>query len=75
MKVEVAGHTSSTGPAEYNQVLSERRAQSVADYLISTGLNADRFTVRGYGESEPVADNGTAQGRALNRRVELRILN
>ncbi len=75
MKVEVAGHTSSTGPAEYNLVLSERRAQAVADYLISRGLNADRFTVKGYGESEPVADNGTREGRARNRRVELRILN
>jgi OOP family OmpA-OmpF porin len=75
MKVEVAGHTSSTGPAEYNQVLSERRARAVADYLISTGLAADRFTVKGYGESDPVADNGTAEGRARNRRVELRILN
>jgi len=75
MKVEVAGHTSSTGPAEYNLVLSERRAQAVADYLVSKGLDADRFTVRGYGETEPVADNGTREGRARNRRVELRILN
>jgi OOP family OmpA-OmpF porin len=73
MKVEVAGHTSITGPAEYNQNLSERRARSVADYLISTGLAADRFTVRGYGEEEPIADNATREGRAKNRRVELRI--
>jgi OOP family OmpA-OmpF porin len=73
MKVEIAGHTSSTGPAEYNQNLSERRARSVADYLISTGLAADRFSVRGYGESEPIADNATREGRAKNRRVELRI--
>jgi OOP family OmpA-OmpF porin len=75
MRVEIAGHTSSTGPAEYNQMLSERRAQSVADYLISKGLDADRFTVKGYGESEPIADNTTREGRARNRRVEMRILN
>jgi OOP family OmpA-OmpF porin len=75
MRVEIAGHTSSTGPAEYNQMLSERRAQSVADYLISKGLDADRFTVKGYGESEPIADNATREGRARNRRVEMRILN
>lgn len=75
MKVEVAGHTSSTGPAEYNLDLSQRRAQSVADYLVSRGLAADRFTVRGYGEEDPVASNATAEGRARNRRVELRILN
>jgi len=75
MRVEIAGHTSSTGPAEYNQDLSERRARSVADYLISRGLDADRFTVKGYGESEPIADNATREGRARNRRVEMRILN
>jgi OOP family OmpA-OmpF porin len=75
MKVEIAGHTSSTGPDEYNLDLSQRRAQAVADYLISKGLNPARFTVKGYGESEPVADNGTREGRAQNRRVELRILN
>jgi OOP family OmpA-OmpF porin len=73
MKVEIAGHTSSTGPAEYNQALSERRAQAVADYLISKGLSADRFTVTGYGESDPVADNSSREGRARNRRVEMRI--
>ena len=74
MRVEIAGHTSSTGPAEYNQDLSERRARSVADYLVSRGLDADRFTVTGYGESEPIADNATREGRAKNRRVEMRIL-
>ena len=74
MRVEIAGHTSSTGPAEYNQMLSERRARAVADYLISTGLDADRFTVKGYGETEPVADNATREGRARNRRVEMRVL-
>jgi OOP family OmpA-OmpF porin len=75
MKVEIAGHTSSTGPAEYNLDLSQRRAQAVADYLISKGLDPARFTVKGYGEADPVADNATPEGRARNRRVELRILN
>ena len=73
MKVEVAGHTDSTGAEEFNQALSERRAQSVSDYLVSEGVNADNLSVRGYGESQPIADNGTVEGRARNRRVELRI--
>lgn len=72
MKVEIAGHTDSSGNDEYNQGLSERRAQAVADYLIAHGANASMISVKGYGESEPVADNGTNEGRAANRRVELR---
>ena len=71
-KVEVAGHTDSQGSAEYNLGLSERRAQAVADYLIANGANASNISVKGYGESNPVADNGTKEGRAANRRVELR---
>ena len=70
--LEVVGHTDSTGPAAYNQGLSERRAQAVADYLIGKGANAANITVKGYGESQPVADNGTDAGRAANRRVEFR---
>ncbi|MGB5440232.1 MAG: OmpA family protein [Gammaproteobacteria bacterium] len=70
--VEVAGHTDSQGAAEYNLDLSERRALAVRDYLISRGANADMISATGYGESEPIADNGTRDGRALNRRVELR---
>lgn len=72
--VEVAGHTDSSGSDAYNLDLSQRRAQSVADYLISQGVDAERLVVRGYGETQPVAPNGTAEGRARNRRVELRIL-
>jgi OOP family OmpA-OmpF porin len=75
MKVQVAGHTDSSGAEEYNQALSERRAQSVSDYLVSEGVNPDNLTVKGYGESDPIADNSTAEGRASNRRVELRIQN
>jgi OOP family OmpA-OmpF porin len=71
-KIEIAGHTDSQGDAAYNQGLSERRAQAVADYLVANGANASNLSVKGYGESEPVADNGTEAGRAANRRVELR---
>ncbi|WP_440888778.1 OmpA family protein [Vibrio sp. WZ-1] len=70
-QVEVTGYTDSSGPAAYNQKLSERRAQSVADYLISAGIDADRFTVKGMGEENPVADNSTHEGREKNRRVEV----
>ena len=69
--LEVVGHTDSTGPADYNQGLSERRAQSAADYLSSQGVSASRITVKGMGESAPVADNATREGRAMNRRVEI----
>ena len=71
--VEVAGHTDSDGAAEYNQGLSERRAITVRDYLINEGVRESNLTARGYGEQEPVADNATSAGKAMNRRVELRI--
>ena len=72
LNVEVAGHTDSMGPADYNKGLSKARAQAVADYLIAKGISSSRLSVKGYGESDPVADNGTDAGRAANRRVELR---
>ena len=74
MVVEVAGHTDSTGAEEYNQGLSERRANSVKDYLVSKGVQAQRLQAKGYGESMPVASNDTKEGRAENRRVELIVL-
>ena len=70
--ITIVGHTDGVGPAEYNQGLSERRAQAAADHLISRGIDADRVTVRGEGESNPIADNGSAEGRARNRRIEVR---
>ena len=73
IKFEVAGHTDSDGAADYNEGLSARRAQTVYDYLASNGIAEDRMTVRGYGESQPVADNTTSAGKAQNRRVVLRI--
>ena len=71
--VEIAGHTDSQGDAGYNQGLSERRAQSVRDYLVSQGVDGSRLSSAGYGETQPVADNSTSEGRAQNRRVELRV--
>lgn len=69
--VEVAGHTDSIGPDEYNQDLSDRRANAVRDYLIERGVDAGQLTAVGYGESQPVAPNETADGRDQNRRVSL----
>ncbi|MBT9568360.1 MAG: OmpA family protein [Thiobacillus sp.] len=69
--VEVSGHTDNAGSDKYNERLSLRRAESVRDYLISKGIAAERLTVKGYGESQPIADNTTEEGRFKNRRVEL----
>ena len=65
------GHTDSTGSEEHNQNLSERRAKAVVNHLVGRGVDADRIEAIGYGEGYPVADNGTAAGRAANRRVDL----
>jgi len=67
------GHTDSTASEEYNLDLSRLRAQSVSNQLATDGVNPSRFTIMGYGESQPIADNSTAEGRALNRRVEVAI--
>jgi len=71
LTVRVEGHTDSVGPDSYNQKLSERRAQSVADYLVDAGISRARLTVVGYGESRPIAPNDSERGRARNRRVDL----
>ena len=71
--VRVEGHTDSVGTDAYNQDLSERRAASVKDYLVGKGIDASRLTTAGFGESNPIASNDTADGRALNRRVELNL--
>ena len=72
--IEVAGHTDSSGSDQYNQALSERRAQSVAGYLSSHGVKTQRLITIGAGEGHPVASNDTEQGRSANRRVELTIV-
>ena len=73
--VTVTGHTDSTGPEAYNQGLSERRANAVADYMAnSLGVDRARMQVSGVGEASPVADNATREGRAKNRRVEIDVI-
>ena len=71
--IRVVGHTDSVGTDAYNEGLSERRASSVVEYLLTQGLAPEKLTSEGKGESEPVADNETEEGRAQNRRVELHI--
>lgn len=72
--IVVAGHTDSRGSDEYNQALSERRANSVSQYLLNKGVVQARIDAVGFGEKAPIADNDTDQGRSLNRRVELSLL-
>jgi outer membrane protein OmpA-like peptidoglycan-associated protein len=69
----VAGHTDSNGSETYNQQLSQRRASSVKNILFQRGVQGQRITAVGYGESQPVANNNTPEGRQMNRRVEIRI--
>ena len=72
--IRVSGHTDNTGSRSYNQTLSERRAGSVSDYLVTRSVGRERMLVQGQSFDQPIADNGTAAGRAQNRRVELYIL-
>jgi len=71
--IDVYGHTDSTGSDAYNLDLSQRRADAVARYLISRGVSSARIQTKGMGESAPIADNATAEGRSINRRVEIKI--
>lgn len=72
--VDVTGHTDSTGTPQHNQRLSEARAGSVAEYLIAQGNNPNRFQAIGMGQNDPIASNTTPEGRAQNRRVEIKIV-
>jgi outer membrane protein OmpA-like peptidoglycan-associated protein len=72
--IRIAGHTDSTGSEDYNQKLSERRAEAVKAALVGTGVNPSRLTTIGYGEGKPIASNNTEAGRQQNRRVEIRIV-
>jgi OOP family OmpA-OmpF porin len=74
LRVELQGHTDSSGADAYNLDLSQRRAESVRNYLIAQGVPGTQLEARGYGETEPIADNTTAAGRAENRRVAMHVL-
>jgi outer membrane protein OmpA-like peptidoglycan-associated protein len=71
LRLEIDGYTDSIGSDEYNQELSDKRAEAVRDFLVSNGVNMNNVVARGMGKADPVADNSTAQGRQLNRRVEM----
>lgn len=73
LKLEISGHTDNAGKPADNLTLSLNRSKSVVSYLLSKGINANRLTSKGYGETKPVADNKTENGRALNRRTEMRV--
>ena len=72
-KVSLAGHTDSIGTEAYNLRLSERRINSVKDYVVKKGVDTSRISGQGFGESKPIADNKTAEGRSKNRRVEIKV--
>ncbi|MBF0154666.1 MAG: OmpA family protein [Magnetococcales bacterium] len=72
LKVEIQGHTDDRGTDPYNMVLSKKRSEAVRNYLVGKGIAANRLSTSGFGESQPVAENRTAQGRAKNRRVTLK---
>jgi OOP family OmpA-OmpF porin len=73
-RIEISGHTDSVGTAEYNKELSQRRAESVRQYLIDKGIRAERLTAVGFGLERPIADNKTSKGKAKNRRTEFKLL-
>jgi len=74
LKVEIGGHTDNVGTEEYNLTLSEKRAESVYDFLVKKGIEKGRLRFKGYGFSEPIAENSTEEGRARNRRTEIKVL-
>jgi outer membrane protein OmpA-like peptidoglycan-associated protein len=70
-RIIISGHTDDAGAAKYNQQLSERRARATSRFFTDSGVAADRIVIFGYGESQPIADNSSAKGRAMNRRIEI----
>ncbi len=74
MEIEIAGHTDNVGDDSYNLKLSHQRASSVISYLVEHGIEKERLAAKGYGETQPIADNDTPEGRAKNRRTEVRII-
>ncbi len=74
IKIQLSGHTDNAGTPQHNLVLSKNRAKAVYDYLISKNISPDRLTYKGYGQTQPIADNSTAEGMAKNRRTEMKII-
>ena len=74
LKIEISGHTDNVGKPADNLTLSNNRAKAVIDYLVSKNIPALRLTAKGFGETRPVADNKTEEGRAMNRRTEMRVV-
>ena len=74
LKIQINGHTDNIGKAKDNLVLSENRAKQVVKYLTDAGINAQRLTYKGFGATQPIADNATEVGRAKNRRTELKVI-
>ena len=72
--IEICGHTDNVGSAEYNLKLSQARATSTKNYIVEHGIDANRITCKGYGLTQPIAKNTTEQGRALNRRIEAKVV-
>ena len=72
-KASLSGHTDSVGTEAYNQRLSERRVNAVRDYVVKKNVDSSRISGQGFGESKPIADNKTKEGRAKNRRVEIKV--
>ena len=73
-RLEISGHTDNTGRDAFNQELSEERAKACYDYLVSQGVSSRRLSYVGFGETKPIADNDTREGRQLNRRVEFNLI-
>ena len=71
LKIRIEGHTDSEGEIQYNMNLSKRRAKTVMDYLVTNSVSANRLSYEGFGESKPVSDNTSPEGRTLNRRIEI----
>jgi outer membrane protein OmpA-like peptidoglycan-associated protein len=74
LKIEIGGYTDATGSNEHNLSLSEKRALSVVDFLVENGVPSERLKYKGYGNTSPVGDNITSEGRKLNRRTEVQII-
>ena len=71
-KIEIGGHTDSSGIEEKNVILSQQRADAIKEYLVKNGIPADEIIARGYGSTQPIADNQTPEGKQKNRRIEVR---